>query len=294
MSLLGKAARNLFEYFTCEVCFGVCGFMVDAAEKLEGWAAGWEFDGAVMETIPRAYAEKRRRGKMPSEGACGFSAREDAGFSENQIGLHRVLDGFDEEAIRSARQKVLVACSFIVANAGCEPERDVALRLAKMLRAGRLMITDTELAGEKHVRGYFCPGGGLAYIGLDIATLLDGDAACAVDILAHEAYHAWRYYTSSREYSIIEEARAWNTGLRFSNRYREMHGIPILRERDYTEDELMEKSGDYLRRSNVKLRFGPGENIIERAGYGIANLIEDAADVVNGWTDKIWEKTFRG
>jgi hypothetical protein len=93
------------------------------------------------------------------------------------------------------------------------------------------------------------------------------------------------------EYSIIDETRAWNVGLRFSNKYRAINGIPIERDSEYTKEELEAMGAEYRNALNVNVRYGPGENLVEKIGYGVANLIEDAADTVDGWADRIKEKT---
>jgi hypothetical protein len=53
------------------------------------------------------------------------------------------------------------------------------------------------------------------------------------------------------------------------------------------------KHTEYFMNANVNIRFGPGENIIEKIGYGIANLLEDATDAVNRATGKIMDKTLQ-
>jgi hypothetical protein len=145
---------------------------------------------------------------------------------------------------------------------------------------------------DKKIAGCFYTKEGIPYIGLDIANTLRTDDAGLIQTLAHESYHAWRYFSSPTEYSIIDEKRAWNTGLQFSNRYRNRYGIPVEREEEYTEGELLIHA-DYLEKANVNIRYGPGENIIETIGYGIANFIENAADALEGVTEKIIDKTFQ-
>ncbi|MDR1307234.1 MAG: hypothetical protein LBK74_06650 [Treponema sp.] len=66
--------------------------------------------------------------------------------------------------------------------------------------------------------------------------------------------------------------------------------FPVERETAYTEANLLEYT-DYSSNANVNIRYGPGENIIEKAGYDIANLIDGAADVINGWTGKVTAAT---
>jgi hypothetical protein len=41
------------------------------------------------------------------------------------------------------------------------------------------------------------------------------------------------------------------------------------------------------------IRYGPGENFLENILYAIANVLEDASDVVSNWTDKIMDSTFK-
>jgi hypothetical protein len=64
----------------------------------------------------------------------------------------------------------------------------------------------------------------------------------------------------------------------------------VEREEEYTEGELLIHT-DYLEKANVNIRYGPGENIIETIGYGIANFIENAADALEGVTEKMIDKT---
>jgi hypothetical protein len=270
---------------------GFCNFLWDAADKLEDFTATIKINEAVLETVPRQFAEKKRK-KIPSGGVFDFPPLRNIEVTESRIKVHHVLDGFDEESLLSAKKRIGEAAAFILNNAESTVEKHIAGQLVKMFMQGAVLITDADLVLDKPIAGCFYTKDGNPYIGLDIAELQKMDDPYLIQTLAHEAYHAWRYFTSRTEYSIIDEKRAWNMGLRFSNKYRNLYGIPIQREKEYTESELLEYD-DYCENANVNVRFGPGETLIEKIGYGIANVIEDAADVVDGWTDKIMDKTFQ-
>jgi hypothetical protein len=283
---------DFFEDLTYNAVEGFCNFLWNIGEGLENFADTIKVDEEMLETIPRKLVEKKRKTKIPAEGIFPRCSVTNVEVTVEQIKVHRVLDGFDESAIGLAKDRIIDACKFIMGNAGSDVEKHTARELVKMLWKGAVIIIDADLLLDKQIAGCFYTKEGLPYIGLDIAVLQKSDDAILVNTLVHEAYHAWRYFTSATEYSIIDERRAWNTALGFSNKYRNMYGIPIEREQEYTEGELLRHS-DYFSNINVKVRYGPGEHIIEKIGYGIANLIEDATDVVNEWNLKIMDRTLR-
>jgi hypothetical protein len=290
--------------FVEHIVYGLANFLDDFSEKILDLGSKIEIDEEILESIPVRCVEKKRKTRKPSEGILDFCTIKNFEVSVSQIKIHSVLDGFDEEAMRLAKNKIADACRFIFGNAEAGLEKKVALQLMKMLWKGSLLLTDTELVLGKQMAAYFntvspaeasdlrsvsrgSPLDGIPHIGLDIAVFLKEDNANTVEYLIHEAYHAWRYYTSHTEYSIIDETRAWNAGLRFSNKYRTMYGMPVRREEDYTADELMNEYREYAAACNIKIRFGQGETVIEKIGYGIANVIEDATDKINEWTENL-------
>ncbi|MDR1143256.1 MAG: hypothetical protein LBK77_03430 [Spirochaetaceae bacterium] len=286
---LGRAGKDFFEDIFCRAGQGLCDFLWGIADKLDDFAGSIKVDEETSAALPEKMVEKKRKTKPP---AGVFSrAVQKGGITGEQIKVHRVLEGFDKPAIGLAKNRILDACRFIANNAENEAEGHIAAQLEQMIQKGGLIITDAELVLDRQAAGCFYIKDGTPSIGLDIAALGKADGAELVNVLVHEAYHAWRYFTSGTEYSIIDEKRAWNTALDVSNRYRNRYGIPVERETAYTEADLL-KYSEYSSNANVNIRYGPGENIIERAGYGIANLIDDAADVINGWTGKLMDKTF--
>jgi hypothetical protein len=272
----------------------LCDAVYKLCDKLDDFASGIEVDEAVLETVPRKYAEKKRETAKPLEGVFDVFPFKNLEAAEDRIKVHAVLDGFDKKCLKRAKRRIIEAGKFITGSAGTRLERKLAAQLAGMLWKGAVTLTDTYLTGNERFGGYFQPPGpnNHAYIGLDITTIMKNNDACLVNNLVHETYHAWRYYTGDKEYSIIDETRAWNTALHFSNKYRAIRGLKIERHNDYTIEELMEKGAEYNNALNVNIRYGPGEHWIEKVGYGIANLMEDAADTIDGWTDKVMDKTF--
>jgi hypothetical protein len=231
-------------------------------DKLEDVAYNMEFDAGVLETVPTKYVEKKRKTKKTDNGF--FNARHLKNFepSEEQIKADAVLDGFDKDILLIVKRRVINCGKFIIRNAETEEEKNIAVQLAKTFRKGRIIITDTYLTGNERFGAYFQPKQtaeksklkDLSYIGLDITTLTNNDDAHLINNMVHETYHALRYYTGNTEYSIIDETRAWNAGLRFSNKYRATHGIPIERDKDYTIEELAEMGPEYKNAFNVNIR----------------------------------------
>ena len=278
--------------------WGFCEIGYKLADKLEEFGYNIQVDEDVAASLPIKYTEKKRKTKKPFQRVSGCYPLKKLRLSKNQIKVNTVLDGFDDKYLQTAKKRITAACNFITHNAETRLEKNITVQLVKMFREGALIITDTYLTGNKRIGAYFQPeqttgkalSKGFPHIGLDIMTVINNDDAYLVNILAHEAYHAWRFYTGDTEYSIIDETRAWNVGLHFSNKYRAMNDIPVEREKDYTIEELDEMGQEYRNAFNVNLRIGPGESLIEKIGYGIANFIEDIADTIDGWTDRIIEK----
>jgi hypothetical protein len=288
--ILEDGMSGCFENLKYRIETGIADLLWNIGDKIEGFGSSMKFDEEVIASLPLKMAEKKRKTGRPSQGIFPRCSLQNLEVTSDLIKVHRILDGFDETAIRLVKSRIVDACTFILGNAGTETERYAAMELAKMLRKGAVIITDADLVLDRHIAGCFYTKEGSPYIGLDIAVLQKADDAALVNILVHEAYHAWRYFTSDTEYSVIDEKRAWNIALAFSNRYRNMYGIPVEREKEYTENDLL-KHADYMANANVNTRFGPGEHIIEKIGYGIANIIEDAADAVDGWSDKLMDRT---
>jgi hypothetical protein len=284
-----QAGKDFFEDIFYRAVFRFCEFFWNIADRMDDFAYSMKVDEEVAAALPQKMVEKKRETKPPAEGSFPRCSLKNVEVTAEQIKVHPILDGFDEPAIRLTKARIVEACKFILKNAGSKVERHIAQQLAKMLRKGAVIITDADLVLDRQIAGCFYTKEGIPYIGLDIAAIRKADNADLVNTLVHEAYHTWRHFTSKTEYSIIDEKRAWNIALDFSNKYRNMYGIPIERETEYTESDLLRHS-DYWMNGDVNIRFGPGENIIETIGYGIANLIEDAADVVSGWTDKWIDK----
>jgi hypothetical protein len=267
-------------------------------DKLEDVAYNMEFDAGVLETVPTNYVEKKRKTKKTDNSF--FNARHLKEFepSEEQIKADAVLDGFDKDSLLIVKRRVINCGKFIMRNAETEQEKNIAVQLAKTFLKGRIIITDTYLTGNERFGAFFQPKQtaekskvkDLSYIGLDITALTKNDDARLINNLVHEVYHALRFYTGNTEYSIIDETRAWNVGLHFSNKYWAMHGIPIERDKDYTIEELEKMGPEYENAFNVNIRYGPLDNIIEKIGYGFANLIDDAADSINALSDKILDR----
>jgi hypothetical protein len=275
-----------------------CDGLYRLAEKLEDVACNMEIDPGVLETVPTKIVEKKRKTKRTGEEF--FDARRLKNFepSEGRIKADAVLDGFDRDILRAVKRRVIDCGKFIMRNAETGEEKNLAVRLAKMFLKEKVIITDTYLTGNESFGAYFQPKQtteknkliDLSYIGLDITTLTKNDNARLINNLVHETHHALHYYTGNTEYSIIDETRAWNAGLRFSNKYRAAHGIPVERDQDYTVEELEKMGPEYKNAFNVNTRYGPPDNIIEKIGYGIANLIDDAADSVNALSGKILDR----
>ena len=277
--------------------YNFCDFLYKIADKMERFAYNMDIDWDVVGTIPLQYVEKKCKTIKPRHDLFDFLPIKHHNFLENQIKLHAVLEGFDKERIRTAQKRIVEAAKFIIGNAETKMEKELAIQLSRMFRKGAIVITDTYLTGNERSRAFFpskYSNGNTPYIGFDITSLLKNNNACLVNDLIHEAYHAYRYYTSDTEYSIIDEARAWNAALQFSNKYRAMHGIPIKRENEYTIEELSKKGEEYKNAFNVNVRFNFGEHWLEKFFTGLTNILADVNDTIEGWTDKIMDKTCSG
>ena len=280
------------------IVWGFCEAGYKLADKLEEFGYNIKVDEEVLASLPIKYTEKKRKTKKPDKGALGNYPLKKIDLSEDQIKTDTVLDGFDAEYLQAVKKRIMSAAQFITDNAETKLEKNIATQLAKMFWKGTIIITDTYLTDNEKIGAYFQPVrtkgegllNGLPYIGLDIMTVINNEDAYLVDILAHEAYHAWHFYYGNTEYSVIDETRAWNAGLSFSNKYRVMNGIPVQRYEDYTIEELDVMGPEYKNAFDVNERYGPGENLIEKIGFGIANFMEDIADAIDGWSDKITEK----
>jgi hypothetical protein len=284
---------DFFENLTYNAGAAFCGFLWNITEGLEKVVERMKVDESLLDdTLPKKLVEKKRKTPRPVEGVFTCLSLKTVEVTEEQIKVHRILDGFDETSIRRVKARIVDACKFILGNAESGVERQSAQQLARMLWKGAVVIIDADLLMNKHIMGCFYTTEGIPYIGLDISEIQNADNAVLVNTLVHEAYHAWRHFSSDTEYSIVDEKRAWNTALYFSNKYRRMYGFPIEREQAYTEGELL-KHADYLWNANVNIRYGPGESILENILYGIGNAIMDATDVVDGWNDKIFEWSFK-
>jgi hypothetical protein len=276
----GNAGKFSFE----DLMYGFCDFLWGVADKLDGFAANMKLDTEIAETLPRKYVEKKRKTQKPSETLPDFDWTNTTGVSGHQIRLRGIPAGFSEESILSTKNRIAAACKFILGNAESKTEKHLAAQLAKLLWKGA--VSAGTLEGKRV--GTFYGEKAAQYITLDIAAILNTGDAELVDTLAHESYHAWRYFSSDVEYSVVDETRAWNAGLHFSNKYRLMHGIPVRRTAEYTVEEVLKRCAWNV---PVNMRYGPGESFIEKAGYGLANIIENAVDVVEGWTQKIIDRT---
>jgi hypothetical protein len=230
---------DFLESIKYNVGMGFVDFLNAICDKLEKVVENTKVDEAIIETLPRKLVEKKRKTRLPAEGIFTYSALKNIEVTEDQIKVHRILDGFDETLIQAAKERIVDACKFILGNAETESERHIAKQLAKMLWKGAVIITDADLVLDKQIMGCFYTKEDIPYIGLDISKIQKSDDAILVDVLVHEAYHVWRYFTSGTEYSIIDEKRAWNIALSVSNKYRSMYGIPIEKEKEYTEEDLM-------------------------------------------------------
>ena len=294
--------RLLESQLMVDLAYGFCDILNNLADKLDNFASNMQIDESVVETIPCKIVEKKRMTKKPIKSGFNFYPIKKLIISENQIKVDSVLDGFDEECLREGKKRIIISGKFIMNNAETKLEINLAFQLAKMFHRQAIIITDTYLTSNERYGAYFQPKSPTeeflsnvhSYIGLDIMALIKNDIATLVNILAHETYHAWQFYKGNTEYSVIDETRAWNAGLSFSNKYRAMNGIPFERIKNFTTDELVVMAVEYRNAFNVNIRFGPADNIIEKIGYSIANLIEDASDTVEGWTEKIMEKTSTG
>jgi hypothetical protein len=275
---------SCFEDLKYRIGMGIADFLWEVGEKLENVINSMKIDEEPLAAIPLKLVEKERKTMIPSEGVFPRCSIQNLEVTADRIKIHRVLDGFDEDALRCARERIVEACTFILGNAGNDIEKNIAGELARMLWKGAVIITDADLVLDTYMAGCFYTIEGLPYIGLDISVLRKSDDAALVDTLVHEAYHAWRHFTSDTEYSIIDEKRAWNIGLAVSNKYRHMYGIPVKRENEYTENELL-NNAYYLERANVNIQIGPGEPISENRRYGIAGMIENDMDTVREMID---------
>jgi hypothetical protein len=73
-----------------------------------------------------------------------------------------------------------------------------------------------------------------------------------------------------------------------SNKYREENHLTILRKDEYSKNDILtEHSGGSYVNPPVKVRFPHGDNFIEKIGFGVANLIDGAADKINDWALKL-------
>jgi hypothetical protein len=279
---------NLLE----DVFYGVANFLDDVSDKLGDIVENIKVDEKVLETLPYEFHEKPRKERPHCPFVLGAA---DTAEVENGILPHDItellipiqgsLAGFDEISILGAKKHIIEAARFIVGHVETGEEKCIAVQIVKMLRQGTIRLTNTQ--GEMS-SGYF-NWNDEPNIGLDIGSILEQDEPFLIDTLAHEACHAYCYYEKDTEYSIIDETRAWNMGLHFSNKYRVLHSLALNRDTDYTEMEVMTLCNEYLfGAANVKVRLGKGENIIENIGFGIANWIDDLAEKIEDLTDKMF------
>jgi hypothetical protein len=281
------------------IALGFCDVLNKIADGLDKIVCNMEDDDNVLDTLPTHFVEQKRKDPKPIEGILDKISQLDLEFHEDQIKVHTLLEGFDENSLRVVKKRIISASKFIMGHAETKLERDIASQLARMHWKAAIVLTDMYLIDKEKTKAYFknkhnpgkSPLNGLPHIGLDISEVIKNDDACLVNSLVHEVYHAWRHYHSNIAYSIIDEARAWNISLHFSNKYRVLYGLPVEREKDYTIGELFEIAAEYRNALDYKIKYGPGEHWIEKVGYGIANMIDDAADKVNGGTVWFLDKT---
>ena len=164
---------------------GIFNFLNGICDKLERDTSQKEADEALLETLPKKLVEKKRKTRPPAEGIFAYSSLKPIEVTEDQIKVHRILDGFDEASVQSAKKRIVEACGFILGNAEREAERHIARQLANMLRKGAIIITDADLALDKQITGCFYTKNGIPYIGLDISGLQKADDAAVVDTLVH-------------------------------------------------------------------------------------------------------------
>jgi hypothetical protein len=279
---------NLLE----DIVYGVANFLDDISDKLDDIAENIKVDEKVLETLPYEFHEKprKKRPHYPLEFSAADTVAAENGIlphdlTELSIPIQGSLAGFNEKSILGTKKRIIEAAHFIAGHAETGEEKCIAVQIVKMLRQGAIRLTNTQ--GEMS-SGYF-NWNDEPYIGLNIGSILKHDEPFLIDTLAHEACHAYCYYEKDTEYSIIDETRAWNMGLHFSNKYRVFHGLALNRDVDYTETEIMTLCSEYLHgAANVKIRLGKGNNIIENIGFGIANWIDDLSEKIEDLTDKMF------
>jgi hypothetical protein len=154
MPNLRRSGKDFFEGVLYNAMFGFCNFFWNVADKLDDFAAAIEVDEAVLETVPRQFAEKKRK-KIPSKKILGAASVTDREITGDLINVHHILTGFDEDSLQSAKKRTAEACMFILGNAETKVERHIARQFAKMLRKGVVLVTDADLVLDKKMAGCF-------------------------------------------------------------------------------------------------------------------------------------------